>query len=206
MAGGAIAIVNADRDVGALDKNSGAYNQPWGTVVCFSIFALSVHLAGSIPLLHGEKFLTTEFRWADHLQRCDISALLNAQPQADFAGTGHREGMGGLPARRGPTVLRRGLHPSDSGLAGVRPGRLLAVPARLPRSQCPERPPVLAPLLLERRSRDAMSSRGDRSNPAHRYAHHTQRLMVTGVFALLLGVEPRQVHEWYLTIYVDAVG
>jgi len=30
--------------------------------------------------------------------------------------------------------------------------------------------------------------------------------MVTGVFALLLGVEPRQVHEWYLTIYVDAVG
>jgi len=37
------------------------------------------------------------------------------------------------------------------------------------------------------------------------YAHHIQRLMVTGLFALLLGVEPRQVHEWYLAVYVDAV-
>ena len=37
------------------------------------------------------------------------------------------------------------------------------------------------------------------------YAHHIQRLMVTGLYALLLGVEPRQVHEWYLSVYVDAV-
>ena len=40
---------------------------------------------------------------------------------------------------------------------------------------------------------------------AHGYAHHIQRLMVTGLYALLLGVEPRQVHEWYLAVYVDAV-
>ena len=39
----------------------------------------------------------------------------------------------------------------------------------------------------------------------HGYAHHIQRLMVTGVFALLLGVDPRKVHEWYLAIYVDAI-
>jgi deoxyribodipyrimidine photolyase-related protein len=37
------------------------------------------------------------------------------------------------------------------------------------------------------------------------YAHHIQRLMVTGLFALLWGVRPREVHEWYLAIYVDAV-
>ncbi|MCA9753758.1 MAG: cryptochrome/photolyase family protein, partial [Gemmatimonadetes bacterium] len=37
------------------------------------------------------------------------------------------------------------------------------------------------------------------------YAHHIQRLMVTGLFALLLGVDPREVHRWYLAIYVDAV-
>jgi deoxyribodipyrimidine photolyase-related protein len=37
------------------------------------------------------------------------------------------------------------------------------------------------------------------------YAHHIQRLMVTGLFALLLGVKPRAVHEWYLAMYVDAV-
>ncbi|MEM6722618.1 MAG: cryptochrome/photolyase family protein, partial [Bacteroidota bacterium] len=37
------------------------------------------------------------------------------------------------------------------------------------------------------------------------YAHHIQRLMVTGNFALLLGVHPDQVDEWYLGIYMDAL-
>ncbi|MFM8578215.1 MAG: cryptochrome/photolyase family protein [Planctomycetaceae bacterium] len=37
------------------------------------------------------------------------------------------------------------------------------------------------------------------------YAHHIQRLMVTGLFALLFGVDPREVHRWYLAVYVDAV-
>ncbi len=37
------------------------------------------------------------------------------------------------------------------------------------------------------------------------YAHHIQRLMITGLFALLLGVRPTEVHLWYLAIYVDAV-
>ncbi len=37
------------------------------------------------------------------------------------------------------------------------------------------------------------------------YAHHIQRLMVTGLFALLYGVDPKQVHAWYLAVYVDAV-
>jgi deoxyribodipyrimidine photolyase-related protein len=39
----------------------------------------------------------------------------------------------------------------------------------------------------------------------HGYAHHIQRLMVTGLYALMLGVQPRQVHAWYLAVYVDAV-
>ncbi|MCC6537600.1 MAG: cryptochrome/photolyase family protein [Bryobacterales bacterium] len=37
------------------------------------------------------------------------------------------------------------------------------------------------------------------------YAHHIQRLMVTGLYALLAGVRPREIHEWYLAVYVDAV-
>jgi deoxyribodipyrimidine photolyase-related protein len=36
------------------------------------------------------------------------------------------------------------------------------------------------------------------------YAHHIQRLMVTGNFALLAGVAPAQIEEWYLAVYVDA--
>jgi len=39
----------------------------------------------------------------------------------------------------------------------------------------------------------------------HGYAHHIQRLMVTGLYALLLGVEPSRLHGWYLSVYVDAV-
>jgi deoxyribodipyrimidine photolyase-related protein len=38
----------------------------------------------------------------------------------------------------------------------------------------------------------------------HAYAHHIQRLMVTGNFALLAGLDPRAVEEWYLLVYADA--
>jgi len=36
------------------------------------------------------------------------------------------------------------------------------------------------------------------------YAHHIQRLMITGNFAMLIGANPKEVHEWYLAVYADA--
>lgn len=39
---------------------------------------------------------------------------------------------------------------------------------------------------------------------AQAYAHHIQRLMVTGNFAMLTGIDPKAVHEWYLAVYADA--
>jgi len=48
--------------------------------------------------------------------------------------------------------------------------------------------------------RDALSQ-----TLTHGYAHHIQRLMVTGLFAMLAGVRPQDVHRWYLAVYVDAV-
>ena len=36
------------------------------------------------------------------------------------------------------------------------------------------------------------------------HAHHIQRLMVIGNFALLAGLEPQALHRWYLGIYIDA--
>ncbi|WP_259662383.1 cryptochrome/photolyase family protein [Zwartia hollandica] len=38
----------------------------------------------------------------------------------------------------------------------------------------------------------------------HAYAHHIQRLMITGNFALLAGIDPSALHRWYLGIYIDA--
>jgi deoxyribodipyrimidine photolyase-related protein len=37
------------------------------------------------------------------------------------------------------------------------------------------------------------------------YAHHIQRLMVTGCFSLLAGLHPDEVDQWYLGIYIDAI-
>lgn len=39
----------------------------------------------------------------------------------------------------------------------------------------------------------------------HAYAHHIERLMVLGLFALLLGVKPYDVHRWHMSMFWDAI-
>lgn len=43
-----------------------------------------------------------------------------------------------------------------------------------------------------------------RHTKEHAYSHHTQRLMVTGNFALIAGLDPQEVGLWYLSVYADA--
>ncbi|MCE2993107.1 MAG: cryptochrome/photolyase family protein [Alphaproteobacteria bacterium] len=38
----------------------------------------------------------------------------------------------------------------------------------------------------------------------HAYSHHIQRLMITGNFAMLIGVSPDELDEWYMGVYIDA--
>ena len=39
----------------------------------------------------------------------------------------------------------------------------------------------------------------------HAYVHHIQKLMVLGLFAMLLGVRPFDVHRWHMSMYADAI-
>ena len=43
-----------------------------------------------------------------------------------------------------------------------------------------------------------------RNTKQNSYAHHIQRLMVLGNFALIAGIDPHEVNEWYLIVYADA--
>ncbi|OYU17429.1 MAG: cryptochrome/photolyase family protein [Rhodobacteraceae bacterium PARR1] len=63
---------------------------------------------------------------------------------------------------------------------------------------------ALPPLFWGARTRMACLSHAVGQTREMAYAHHIQRLMVTGNFALLAGVDPAEVHEWYLAVYIDA--
>ncbi len=63
---------------------------------------------------------------------------------------------------------------------------------------------ALPPLFWGAKTRMACLSQAVGQTRDLAYAHHIQRLMVTGNFAMLAGVNPAEVHDWYLSVYIDA--
>jgi len=90
---------------------------------------------------------------------------------------GWREYMRGLYFREGPDYVRR----NELGHNRALPAMYWGAPTRM---NCMAH-------AVEQTEEEA-------------YAHHIQRLMVTGNFALLAGTDPAVVHEWYLAVYADA--
>jgi deoxyribodipyrimidine photolyase-related protein len=110
-----------------------------------------------------------------------------------------------LPCRAGAAGERRGVHQTDTGLARVRLGHLLDANARLPGTQRARGREPLPQLYWTGKTSMACLADAIGQTLRHGYAHHIQRLMITGLYALLLGVDPKAVHAWYLAVYVDAV-
>jgi deoxyribodipyrimidine photolyase-like uncharacterized protein len=64
--------------------------------------------------------------------------------------------------------------------------------------------PSVTELVLEWQNQMNCLSHAITQSLDHAHAHHIQRLMVIGNFALLAGLDPAEVHHWYLGIYIDA--
>jgi deoxyribodipyrimidine photolyase-related protein len=62
----------------------------------------------------------------------------------------------------------------------------------------------LPPLYWGKETRMNCLSQCVKETKENAYAHHIQRLMVLGNFALLAGLNPEEVNEWYLLVYADA--
>jgi deoxyribodipyrimidine photolyase-related protein len=58
-------------------------------------------------------------------------------------------------------------------------------------------------LVLDRKDQDELFKDAINQSLNFAYAHHIQRLMITGNFALLAGVHPDEIDAWYL--YIDAI-
>ncbi len=98
----------------------------------------------------------------------------------------------------------RGLHSPNYRLAGIYAWHLLACGPRLCRKQLHRQHPCAARLYWSGETEMNCLSKVITETIKHAYAHHIQRLMITDNFALLAGIDPKQIHHWYLEVYADA--
>lgn len=76
--------------------------------------------------------------------------------------------------------------------------------ADYPRRNALDHKRALPPLYWGAPTKMACVDAAVRQTEEEAYAHHIQRLMVTGNFGLLAGIDPHALHEWYLSVYMDA--
>ena len=129
-----------------------------------------------------------------------------AQPQAARPARGRRRGGGGLRVRRGAAQRRRG---ASSARSSAGASSSAACTGRRARGYADrnglDHHGALPEFYWTGETdmacvRDALAGVLD-----HAYGHHIERLMITGNFALIAGVEPGAVNDWYRGMYADAV-
>ena len=109
-----------------------------------------------------------------------------------------------LCAGRGAAQCGRRLHPPDPRLARICARHLLAKRPDYGRSNALRRRRPLPSFYWTGKTEMRCIAEAVGETRRHAYAHHILRLMVTGNFALLAGLNPAEVEDWYLCVYADA--
>ena len=128
--------------------------------------------------------------------------------QTDLAAGGDSRGGRQVARRPGPCGHHpsRGLHPSNFGLARIHARGLLGPHARSMRTSISLKRTTPSRVVLDRGNKNGLRLGTPFGQSLdYSYAHHIQRLMVTGNFMLLAGIDPGEVDRWYLGIYIDAI-
>lgn len=129
------------------------------------------------PALNLGLLSPLEVAWAAEAEWCAGRAPLNAVEGFIRQIIGWREFIRGVWSLEGPDYMRR----NALGPSRKLPAFYWGAPTRM---RC------ISEVVGQTRARA--------------YAHHIQWLMVTGNFALLAGIDPAEVHEWYLSVHADA--
>jgi deoxyribodipyrimidine photolyase-related protein len=173
----------------------------WPVTRADALVALDAFIADRLPLFgHWQDAMWTGEPWLYHAQLSSSLnlKLLDPREVVARAEAAYREGLVPIAAAEG--FIRQILGWREY----VRGAYWLDMPGYLQHNALDAHEPLPAWYWTGQTNRRCLADAIGQTLE-HGYAHHIQRLMVTGLYALLLGVEPAAVHGWYLAVYVDAV-